>query len=728
MRHLFILNRIPLIYVISLFLPAFLVAQVTTTFDTADSLENWRAVGDGNFYFEAGNGNPGNAMRVDDDATGNLLFAVAPGKFLGDWRNATPSDSLTADIFLHRIGGSAFTPDWVFRISGPGGQAIALQGSEFSPPSDEWTHFAVALDSTQWTVEEGNWQDLMEHVTMLEILTEYITGDEYVRLDNPALSFTPEVSDVAPPIYSEFDDGSWEGWSFVNTGGVSIENSAGNPDGFMRISDKSDVLSEAIASSVYLGSWADLTDAAAVQMDLKIISHSGNLQTNHPLIELSGPGGRATIPLDSSILAADEKWVSYSFLLNASVWTVQEGTWNGLMNNVTNISVFTEFFDGSEVIGLDNFRLSNDPPQTAFTVDKPFVFIGDTVQFHDQSVFAPHDWSWAFGDGSMSNEQHPNHYYDTPGLYDVSLTTENSFGTDNLEKKNFIEVAGISDSILFFDDFENDTIHPAWSFVNGGWTETGGIMRQTTNYYKNGYINGSYAIAGSPLWSDYTLAADIYSTDNDKIGMVFRYQDAQNFYLFTWQRQGDRRYIKRFVDGQEVNLAADSVAYETNTWYHVQLVTEQTQIKCYVDSVLIFEVTDSTFATGKAGLYCHGNDESHWDNFSIVQTNYDPTDIAQSPVQQTAQSMQLYQNYPNPFNPSTQIRFYLPQAANTVLNIYNVLGQRVKTYQPGKLSRGDHVFNWQGNDQQGQPVASGLYFYELRNGPTRQVKKMFLLR
>ncbi|MCK5454242.1 MAG: hypothetical protein KAJ16_07770, partial [Calditrichia bacterium] len=204
-----------------------LFAQVVTDFDS-DSLEGWRAVGDGVFYFEAGTGNPGNCMRVDDDATGSLLIALAPAIFLGDWSAATASDSITADIFLHFINGSPFTPGWIFRISGPGGTATALQGAS-TPPYDVWTHFSIARFSAQWSIQQGNWQALTQHVSMLEILVEYITGDEYVRLDNPTLTFTPTIANVTPPIYSEFDQGSWEGWTFVNTGSVTIQSSGGNP-------------------------------------------------------------------------------------------------------------------------------------------------------------------------------------------------------------------------------------------------------------------------------------------------------------------------------------------------------------------------------------------------------------------------------------------------------------------------------------------------------------------
>ncbi len=697
-------------------------AQVFSTFDTADTLEGWRAVGDGDYTYEIGMGNPGNCMRIDDDATGNLLYALAPSKFLGDWSAADKEDSVMADIFLHNYGGSYFNPAFIFRISGPGGQAIALTGADYQPPADTWKHFSAALDSAQWTIQKGTWKGLFKQVAMLEILTEFITGDEYVLLDNPSLTFTPAISVVTPPVYSEFDDGSWDGWTFSNTGSVSIQSSGGNPGGYIRIGDQAGVISHGYGSTKFLGDWSGLLNGAALQFDLNIISHSGDFLANHELLRISGPGGAAIVPMDSSLLQAENGWKSFSFLLDPSVWTLESGNWTDLLTNVTDVSVFPEFYDGTETIGLDNFRLSNDPPEVQFEARPLFVFLGDTVQFSDQSRFVPDSWQWSFGDGTTGQLENPRHYYQNPGKYDVELAVTNEFGTNSLLKQNLIEVVGISDSILYFDDFDNDTIHPAWHFVNGAWTESGGIMRQTSNYYTSGYLGGAYAIVGSSLWSNYTLSADFCSTDNDKIGFVFRYRDPRNFYLFTWQQEGSVRAIKRFVDGVETDLATENVAYEINTWYHFDMVTDDSTFKCYIDSSLIFEVNDTTFAAGKAGLYCHGNQQSYWDNFSITQTNYIPTSIPEG-TSNLISDMVLYQNYPNPFNPVTHIAFSLPEMSRVRLSVFNITGQKIADLFEGKKSAGMHTLTWNASHQ-----PSGVYFIRMQADGFSAMKKCVLLK
>jgi len=89
----------------------------------------------------------------------------------------------------------------------------------------------------------------------------------------------------------------------------------------------------------------------------------------------------------------------------------------------------------------------------------------------------------------------------------------------------------------------------------------------------------------------------------------------------------------------------------------------------------------------------------------------------------------LHQNYPNPFNPSTQISFDIPQGGeNVMLNVYNILGQNVSTLVNGVMTPGRYTMEWNATDEIGNPVASGIYFYELRSPSFTARKKMLLIR
>ena len=88
----------------------------------------------------------------------------------------------------------------------------------------------------------------------------------------------------------------------------------------------------------------------------------------------------------------------------------------------------------------------------------------------------------------------------------------------------------------------------------------------------------------------------------------------------------------------------------------------------------------------------------------------------------------LHQNYPNPFNPSTQISFDIPQGGeNVMLNVYNILGQNVSTLVNGVMNPGRYTMEWNATDEIGNPVASGIYFYELRSPSFISRKKMLLI-
>jgi aminopeptidase N len=89
---------------------------------------------------------------------------------------------------------------------------------------------------------------------------------------------------------------------------------------------------------------------------------------------------------------------------------------------------------------------------------------------------------------------------------------------------------------------------------------------------------------------------------------------------------------------------------------------------------------------------------------------------------------ELDQNYPNPFNASTRIAFRLPQAAPVELQIFNVAGQQVRTLANENYQAGRHVLLWDGHDDHGQQVASGIYFCRLRAKDVRRSIKMLLLR
>ncbi|MGH8004151.1 MAG: FlgD immunoglobulin-like domain containing protein [Limisphaerales bacterium] len=85
-------------------------------------------------------------------------------------------------------------------------------------------------------------------------------------------------------------------------------------------------------------------------------------------------------------------------------------------------------------------------------------------------------------------------------------------------------------------------------------------------------------------------------------------------------------------------------------------------------------------------------------------------------------------NYPNPFNAKTIISFALPQESRVTLDIYNILGQKVKTLVDGAMPAGYHNLEWNGTDANGLGVSSGVYLYKLKADNFTRVNRMTLLK
>jgi len=108
-----------------------------------------------------------------------------------------------------------------------------------------------------------------------------------------------------------------------------------------------------------------------------------------------------------------------------------------------------------------------------------------------------------------------------------------------------------------------------------------------------------------------------------------------------------------------------------------------------------------------------------WSGSLDVEYEYDPI---------FPEDYTLSQNYPNPFNASTRIEFGLPLRSHVLLTVYNILGKEVRVLVEDELSGGSYRVEWDGRDDRGNPVASGVYLYELKAGETVHSRKMVLLK
>jgi len=105
-----------------------------------------------------------------------------------------------------------------------------------------------------------------------------------------------------------------------------------------------------------------------------------------------------------------------------------------------------------------------------------------------------------------------------------------------------------------------------------------------------------------------------------------------------------------------------------------------------------------------------------------------PTKVEEQEDENTPYTFSLSQNYPNPFNPTTNIEFELPRSGPVIIEIFNILGQKVRILVDDHMKAGHKLVDWDGKDKNGNDVSSGIYFYRLQAGNFSQARKMVLIK
>ncbi|PID28143.1 MAG: hypothetical protein CSB55_06425 [Candidatus Cloacimonadota bacterium] len=134
------------------------------------------------------------------------------------------------------------------------------------------------------------------------------------------------------------------------------------------------------------------------------------------------------------------------------------------------------------------------------------------------------------------------------------------------------------------------------------------------------------------------------------------------------------------------------------------------------NEMLSFIKTDSGF------LFCSAGENS----FTVKKTD---NGMLPSSDNLLIKPESIMSNYPNPFNPETSVSFSLPSAGKVNLSVYNTKGQKVKTLADDIYKAGNHSVLWNGKDETGNAVSSGVYFYRLNlDGKTVKTNKCLLLK
>jgi PKD repeat protein len=360
-----------------------------------------------------------------------------------------------------------------------------------------------------------------------------------------------------------------------------------------------------------------------------------------------------------------------------------------------------------------------------------------TVNFTDQSTGEIATWDWDFGDGTPhSSEQNPTHVYDDPGDYKVKLIITGPCGSVTEIKTDCIHVdrapaadfyvdrgAGTAPlTVSFYDQSIGDVTSWDWDFGDG--TPHSNEQNPLHEYATEGLYTVSLTVTG-PCGSDTETKADYIETIS---AVTTIYVERINI-----RTKRSWSYVGVFADlvvidgqgnsisGAEVHthwegLANDSDVRGTNGAGKVRVYSDYKQRPCgwyylFVDDVIKTDYTfDPVRGESRDSLYyCSGRAEE------FVEVT-------------EADEFILSQNYPNPFNPDCEIRYTLPKDLEVNLSVYNVMGQKVKSLVDDYQAAGHKTIHWDGTDDNGIRVASGIYFYRIQAGDFVETKKMLMTK
>ncbi len=238
-------------------------------------------------------------------------------------------------------------------------------------------------------------------------------------------------------------------------------------------------------------------------------------------------------------------------------------------------------------------------------------------------------------------------------------------------ESGFALVGGLTITVSLFEPFLSDYTYPG-AFVP---------MTQFLDLYENQIPDLNVSISVEP---DFSVTANALYFDQDNNLPVEKYL------FFDWGFYEMGSYVHQY-DGDEANFE-HILPPQIEGWHYYHF--------------------------------------SFSDGDEVVETPMDSVYISQTGIEEPHIPLEfsLHQNYPNPFNSSTNISFTLPEAGHVKLDIYDIAGRLVNTLVNAEIDAGRQTVIWDGTDQSGRPVSSGIYFYTMRSGNDLKSHRMLLLK
>lgn len=270
------------------------------------------------------------------------------------------------------------------------------------------------------------------------------------------------------------------------------------------------------------------------------------------------------------------------------------------------------------------------------------------------------------------------------------------------------------------------------------------------------YTGSAVALAGNVNLKNYAIEADVYcyvgASQSSYTGLVVYADTTQrDFYKlradfdvsdrinFSGRRSDPNTFLPLFnVDFRGVDNPG---LFPTSSGWHKMKIEvratspNETSFWCYFDGQLlagcpITDTSSNRVLSGYFGLYSFRQATTglaaYFDN--IIVTAIDSTTSVDNGIHNVPMDFALFQNYPNPFNPETEISYNLPTGDFVQLTIHDLLGRKIKTLVSEYQQAGKYSIKWNGKDEDGRPLVSGIYLYSFKSKSFTDSKKMMLLK
>jgi hypothetical protein len=276
-------------------------------------------------------------------------------------------------------------------------------------------------------------------------------------------------------------------------------------------------------------------------------------------------------------------------------------------------------------------------------------------------------------------------------------------------------------------DYETRILH---------WSPSTGIDTVVISNYQGAIPSDTLTfVDGTPNFASIDWPEIGVSPDGSTLFVVYTAFNPDDYDATTLFHFGDILGVYSTDNGETwsepINISNPGGLYPgaDDRYVSISPVNHEAALEPGMDAYIVYQ------SDGTAGSFVQAEENANWDYFLFTGVDFEVPDgigDGENGTPTLPRALALHQNYPNPFNPSTTISFVLPDRTGgkqpATLTVYDIRGRRVRTLVASDMEPGRHSVTWNGRDERGKGVSSGIYFYTLKTEEKTFTRKMIILK